>query len=1094
MKYERPFTFRYCLIKNNSAPLRNIRVEVANLDMMVGSQTAPATDPSEHVATEDSTSRSQTAPASDPSEHVATEDSTSRSQTAPASDPSEHVATEDSTSRSQTAPASDPSEHVATEDSTSRSQTAPASDPSEHVATEDSTSRSQTAPASDPSEHVATEDSTSRSQTAPASDPSEHVATEDSTSRSQTAPASDPSEHVATEDSTSRSQTAPASDPSEHVATEDSTSRSQTAPVSDPSGISGDSLDSLGQASNAVTPSPLISSVFSGVGDLKRQLLISPAVADYMWQKRDKLSFKRPPDGSGIGGKVLCAHCERNFSAKLRLYKELFPARTNVYSRIGVFELSWTSIKLSTIKKHFESQFCTVLDISDVSQCTDKESGVSALQSLILLCIHQCKNHLPALGTRGLVQWGVLSGLNEDIIQGFGVTPNFKMRLMIGRYCLSEVFTSIESGKIKYLHVGTDSQKMNFQQKWVNFFIRFAIDGVPVTSTLGVLRVFGQSTGVALRQLFEDIVTGKHLQSVIQTGQYLHEPSEDESDNQAESDEAVRPLHMMKKLELCGIKLGMDWNKFLESLVSSSTDGGSDFAGIHTGFTGLLTREVTTHTLNSYWCSNHVWDLISADLSSNPTVPIFKFSEEFFSDLAKRCRASTLFKDFLEERLSKNGIRPFSFCVKLDGRWEMSEYEILKKMMTSMPVLVRLRDPDDNTAYLYNEIRRIVSIYICAVIREINVTCLVEPAEQHILNPVLLFRMVEDCTSQYNDIIRGTVPEKITALFDGLTFRQEQLYDNSGRLLRGQFEESIFCFPINGQGVLLKDTLGQPVISNESHLKDFVFGEMKKVARILLIKLKGGDHRNEPGEVFSNWDYVRLAASCMDNRKFSKRPDDFFDRPAAEQEDLKRNAVQKKMGDFLLLMDQRKDIIGRKEDIEVTAKLAETSWKTFVTHVYTEYDDIQSMDYYEFWVKVHQDTVLQQDCKVVLALNSIVNTECGSNATAEHLGHMSNLITQKQRERLKPLRASDEMIISYMMPTLPDVVDLGLHKKLAQLWIKIGGRNPVGSKGTVFHKKRNILQQRLKRPAPKRGRKTKYFKRKLHQYESNLRKVMFFKS
>ena len=117
---------------------------------------------------------------------------------------------------------------------------------------------------------------------------------------------------------------------------------------------------------------------------------------------------------------------------------------------------------------------------------------MTALESLVFLCIQQCKDHLPLLGTRGIIQWAVMSGLNTDIIQGFGVTPNLKMRLLIVRYYLSLLFKAINNGQIKYLHVGSDSQKMNFQQKWVNFFVRYTIDGQPKTTTLGVQRVFGK--------------------------------------------------------------------------------------------------------------------------------------------------------------------------------------------------------------------------------------------------------------------------------------------------------------------------------------------------------------------------------------------------------------------------------------------------------------------------------------------------------------------------------------------------------------------------------------------------------------------------
>ena len=285
---------------------------------------------------------------------------------------------------------------------------------------------------------------------------------------------------------------------------------------------------------------------------------------------------------------------------------------------------------------------------------------------------------------------------------------------------------------IEYIHVGSDSQKMNFQQKWINFFIRYTIEGLPVTTTLGVQRVFGHSTGANLRQLFEDLVTGQHLQSEIQTGKTLHEGLSSDSDDESTPS---HPKHIFDRLRSNGVKCGMDWDVFLEKLASISTDGGSDFAGKHQGFTGLLRSEVTTHTLNSYWCCAHVWDLISTDLSNNPDVDVFRLSDSFFSDLGKRCRASTLFKDALEKELISAGIKPFSFCLKLDGRWEMSEYSILLKIIASLKVLVRIRDPDaDNPSpsqRLYSGIREIASVFVCCAIREINVKCLMEPSEQH---------------------------------------------------------------------------------------------------------------------------------------------------------------------------------------------------------------------------------------------------------------------------------------------------------------------------------------------------------------------------
>ena len=69
--------------------------------------------------------------------------------------------------------------------------------------------------------------------------------------------------------------------------------------------------------------------------------------------------------------------------------------------------------------------------------------------------------------------------------------------------------------------------------------------------------------------------------------------------------------------------------------------------------------------------------------------------------------------------------------------------------------------------------------------------------------------MVEDCISEYSGIVRGTVPEVITQLFDKLEYRKEQIYDNQGKIIRGQFEESIWGFDVDGRSIPLIDSCQQ---------------------------------------------------------------------------------------------------------------------------------------------------------------------------------------------------------------------------------------------------------------------------------------------
>ena len=46
------------------------------------------------------------------------------------------------------------------------------------------------------------------------------------------------------------------------------------------------------------------------------------------------------------------------------------------------------------------------------------------------------------------------------------------------------------------------------------------------------------------------------------------------------------------------------------------------------------------------------------------------------------------------------------------------------------------------------------------------------------------------------------------------------------------------------------------MITNEAELQQFVFNQLKKCSKMLLVKLCGGDDCNDPGEIFSNWRYV----------------------------------------------------------------------------------------------------------------------------------------------------------------------------------------------------------------------------------------------
>ena len=85
-----------------------------------------------------------------------------------------------------------------------------------------------------------------------------------------------------------------------------------------------------------------------------------------------------------------------------------------------------------------------------------------------------------------------------------------------------------------------------------------------------------------------------------------------------------------------------------------------------------------------------------------------------------------------------------------------------------------------------------------------------------------------------------------------------------------------------------------------------------------------------------------------------------------------------------------------------------------------------------------------------------------------------------------------EMVISYFLPSLPDIVELKVHTEIAKLWKKVGGRDPCGSVMTQTFKKRNILRRKTAQPQKRHGESTKYFRRKERFYYNNLLKRGFF--
>ena len=391
-----------------------------------------------------------------------------------------------------------------------------------------------------------------------------------------------------------------------------------------------------------------------------------------------------------------------------------------------------------------------------------------------------------------------------------------------------------------------------------------------------------------------------------------------------------------------------------------------------------------------------------------------------------------------------------------------------------------------------------IKFIFISVIRRINVETMVEPAESQVLNPVLLYGMVSDCLAAYNRLSRGSLPTEIVNLLNSLEFVQDQQVGSNNQIIRGQYEERVRGFRLDSTGntewVWFDQTGDAHPLTNIEAVRNFAKDELKTCSDKIIRQLRGRDDRGEGGQVFSNWPYVVLCAKVFDHRQYKKRPADYESLFPDRQLNRLTDAEDFRKDKFVELFQLRKQQICDREGISCIPVESDImlQWGKFQRHVFLNFDGHQSREYHAFWETCHTDDVLKQEAGLVLALNTVVNTECGSNAIAEHLGHMTNIVTRADRQRLKPLSASSEMVISYLLPSLPDIKELKLHSKIARLWRAVGGRDPCGSKKTLTFKKSGILLKKPCLPKKRKGKATKYYKREKRLFNTNKLRRGFF--
>ena len=142
------------------------------------------------------------------------------------------------------------------------------------------------------------------------------------------------------------------------------------------------------------------------------------------------------------------------------------------------------------------------------------------------------------------------------------------------------------------------------------------------------------------------------------------------------------------------------------------------------------------------------------------------------------------------------------------------------------------------------------SVYIASDIREINCRNLVEPSENHLLNPVTLYQRVKCCISEYAAISRGALSPGCEALIkEHISCETAPFVRNDGTRDTSRDVTTVRGFPIRG----VQHSFVVATAADFRDMKNFIKTELQAVSKVLVGKLKGGDQREPQGEIFSNW-------------------------------------------------------------------------------------------------------------------------------------------------------------------------------------------------------------------------------------------------
>ena len=271
-------------------------------------------------------------------------------------------------------------------------------------------------------------------------------------------------------------------------------------------------------------------------------------------------------------------------------------------------------------------------------------------------------------------------------VQLFSENSAIKLTHTCALYLWSVLVSYIETDVI-CLSVGCDGAKTRDDIHIVYFWIRFDIEGYPLTLHFGARRAVGSITGELLLKIFRNVVEYSDFNDVCYIGvttnkEYKYGPET------ATGEKTVHFASVAQKFKKAGIKLGLDWNVLLSKLYHGTADGAGNM-GARGGTRGWLERlfaerlRLDSIRITKTHCVSHQIDIFADDCLRNH--PIIEMTIMSIKDLRRIWSFSALRKDTYEKTGNDIGIRVLELGEEFDDRWLVSTCRAVCNYVHNLP-------------------------------------------------------------------------------------------------------------------------------------------------------------------------------------------------------------------------------------------------------------------------------------------------------------------------------------------------------------------------------------------------------------------------